>query len=191
MAGDEHERVWKAVSERLKAASYWSHPSSLRESAEGGFILRLDQVTEGFRNQLGELQRTIAVDVEIVDWRDVGVSVSPEGRACRCAERVEWLTVRFRSSGDTYWVRFRRLLRNQSIEVETSWLAEMFNDGPQMTTGSVVTRTGEVFDFEFRWPKDGEEEKATITRWVDVTATPRHWYGPGQVEAALRLVAAA
>lgn len=131
--------AWRAICEQLTRAGYQAFPSSLVERSDGTFVLFVDSVSDELRCILDGVGHAFLISAEEADWRSQRITVSPAEVARRSAETVELLTARLRSDVDPFWVLVRRLFRGQAIEIESAWLAHIWNEDVRMVTGTVVT----------------------------------------------------
>ena len=172
MEDDEWRTVWEVLRDALPGVGYRAGPSSLVRHESGHFKFLVDEVTP----DLAQLLASFPLPVVVVADASTSIprGISPAEQRRRSIERVEWLTPRLRASADPHWLLLRRLLTAESVDVDSAWLADGFDDDVGIYFGVVVTCSGDVFEFEYAWNVDQERDQATIVRWENKTHTWVH-----------------
>lgn len=77
---------------------------------------------------------------------------------------VRELTHLLRQSDDDYWRSLRAVLAQKGIDVERSWLADVWPEDYRFELGYVVASDGEVYRFGFDWTQG--RDKGVLREWV-------------------------
>ena len=141
------------VSRPLSEAGWSANWRSLVENGDGTFVLFVDEVDDELRALLEGVAPEFVISAELADQRERSITASPRELARRAEELLDWLTPRYRSSDHPNWAVVRRLLRERSIEIDSSWLAEIHPEDERVMAGWVVTGLGEVIAFEYSWSR--------------------------------------
>ncbi len=68
-------------------------------------------------------------------------------------EETEQLTNSLRNDPTTYWAHLRRELEGKGLDITTSILVDLFEDGEEIDFGVVLAKTGEEFIFDYGFAK--------------------------------------
>ena len=167
MEDEAWRTVWEVLRDRLPGVGYLAASSSLVRHESGHFSLLVDEVTADLSQLLANLSPPVVVVADTSSSNPRCVSPAEQHR--RAIERVSWLTPRLRTSADPNWALLRRLLIAESVDVDSSWLAEAYDDDVTIFFGVIVTGSGEVFELNYSWNVDQERVRATMVRFENVT----------------------
>ena len=102
-------------------------------------------------------------------------------------QRIRALTGKLRTSPITLYKRLRQLFEEKGIDIAASYLAQIFDDGPALVFGVIVTSESRIFQFDFCW-SPGDSNSGHFSRWQKIPEeyTANAW--KEQINLALELV---
>jgi hypothetical protein len=96
------------------------------------------------------------------------------------------LTRQLREDNDVFWSRLRELLRDKGIDVETSWLAELYPDDGE-DYGMIVTADCHTYQFAYNDRHEPLHE-SILAEWNDRTARAVHLGASPEVKQIMRFL---
>jgi hypothetical protein len=102
-------------------------------------------------------------------------------------DRIKAWTGTMRTSSYDYARRIRYLLHVKSIAIETSYVAQFFQDDNYILFGIVVTSERRVFKFEFNWNQK-PIKKGVFTMWREISEDYSTEAWKGEISLALQII---